>query len=43
MILEKMIIKQKLSYKIFEEKIPISRNLHTYLKTNNLKKSKFYI
>ena len=36
--LRKMLNKQKLSYKILEEKIPISRNLHTYLKTNNLKK-----
>ena len=39
--LRKMLNKQKLSYKILEEKIPISRNLHTYLKTNNLKKSNF--
>ena len=39
--LRKMLNKQKLSYKIFEEKIPISRNLHTYLKTNNLKKLNF--
>ena len=35
--LRKMIIKQKLSYKIFEEKIPISRNLNTYLKKTILK------
>ena len=39
--LEKMLNKQKLSYKIFEEKIPVSRNLNTYLKTNNLKKLNF--
>ena len=39
--LRKMLNKQKLSYKILEEKIPISRNLHTYLKTNNLKKSNY--
>ena len=39
--LRKMLNKQKLSYKILEEKIPISRNLHTYLRTNNLKKSNF--
>ena len=39
--LEKMINKQKLSYKIWEEQIPISRNLHNYLKKNNFKKSNF--
>ncbi len=39
--LEKMINRQKLSYKIFEKKIPISKNLHNYLKKNNLKKSNF--
>ena len=39
--LKKMLNKQKLSYKILEEKIPVSTNLHTYLKTNNLKKSNF--
>ena len=39
--LKKMLNKQKLSYKILEEKIPISKNLHNYLKTNNLKKSNF--
>ena len=39
--LKKMLNKQKLSYKIFEEKIPVSRNLNTYLKTNNLKKLNF--
>ena len=39
--LKKMLNKQKLSYKILEEKIPVSKNLHTYLKKNNLNKSKF--
>ena len=39
--LRKMLNKQKLSYKIFEEKIHVSRNLNTYLKTNNLKKLNF--
>ena len=39
--LRKMLNKQKLSYKILEEKIPVSRNLNTYLKTNNLKKLNF--
>ena len=39
--LEKMINKQRLSYKIWEEQIPISKNLHSYLKKNNLKKSNF--
>ena len=39
--LKKMLNRQKLSYKILEEKIPVSENLHTYLKTNNLKKSNF--
>ena len=39
--LEKMINRQKLSYKIFEKKIPISKNLNNYLKKNNLKKSNF--
>ena len=39
--LEKMLNKQKLSYKIWEEQIPISRNLHNYLKKNNFKKSNF--
>ena len=39
--LQKMINRQKLSYKILEEKIPVSKNLHNYLKTNNLKKSNF--
>ena len=39
--LEKMINKQKLSYKIWEDQIPISRNLHSYLKKCVLKKSNF--
>jgi thiamine-monophosphate kinase len=39
--LEKMINKQKLSYKIFEEKIPISKNLEIYLKKNDLTKLNF--
>ena len=39
--LEKMINRQKLSYKILEEKIPVSKNLHNYLKKNNLNKSNF--
>jgi thiamine-monophosphate kinase len=39
--LEKMLNKQKLSYKILEEQIPISKNLHNYLKKKNLKKSNF--
>ncbi len=39
--LKKMINKQKLSYQILEEKIPVSKNLNTYLKKNNLKKSNF--
>ena len=39
--LEKMINRQKLSYKIWEEQIPISKNLYSYLKKNNLKKSNF--
>ena len=36
-----MINKQKLSYKIWEDQIPISRNLHSYLKKSGLKKSNF--
>ena len=36
-----MINKQKLSYKIWEEQIPISKNLNSYLKMNNLKKLNF--
>ena len=39
--LEKMINKQKLSYKIWEEQIPISKNLHNYLKKANFKKTNF--
>ena len=39
--LEKMINKQKLSYKVFEDKIPISRKLFNLLKVNNFKKSQF--
>ena len=39
--LEKMINKQKLSYKILEEKIPISKNLEIYLKENDLTKLNF--
>ena len=39
--LKKMMNKQKLSYKILEEKIPISNNLLDYLKKNNFKKTDF--
>ena len=39
--LEKMINNQKLSYEIWEKKVPISRNLQNYLKMNNYKKSNF--
>ena len=39
--LEKMINRQKLSYKISEERIPISKYLYSYLKKNDLKKSVF--
>ena len=39
--LEKMINRQKLSYKILEKQIPISKNLHNYLKKNDFKKSNF--
>ncbi|MDB2494299.1 thiamine-phosphate kinase [Candidatus Pelagibacter bacterium] len=39
--LKKMMNRQKLSYKILEEKIPISNNLINYLKKNNLKKTDF--
>ena len=39
--LKKMMNKQKLSYKILEEKIPISNNLLKYLKKNNFKKTDF--
>ena len=37
--LKKMINNQKLSYEIWQEKVPISRNLQIYLKKNNYKKS----
>ena len=36
--LKKMINKQKLSYKIYEDKIPVSKNLHNYLIKNKFKK-----
>ena len=36
-----MINKQKLSYQLWEEKIPLSKHLLNYLKRNNLKKSNF--
>jgi len=39
--LEKMINSQKLSYEIWQEKVPISRNLQSYLRKNNYKKSNF--
>jgi thiamine-monophosphate kinase len=39
--LEKMINNQKLSYEIWQEKVPISRNLQSYLKKNNYKKTNF--
>ena len=39
--LAKMINKQKLSYELWEEKIPLSKHLLNYLKKNNLKKSNF--
>jgi thiamine-monophosphate kinase len=39
--LKKMINNQKLSYEIWEQKIPISRNLQNYIKNNNYKKSNF--
>ncbi|MDC0249837.1 thiamine-phosphate kinase [Candidatus Pelagibacter sp.] len=39
--LEKMINKQKLSYEIWDEQIPISKNLQSYLNKNDLKKSNF--
>ena len=39
--LAKMINKQKLSYQLWEEKIPLSKYLLNYLKKNNLKKSNF--
>ena len=39
--LKKMINKQKLSFKIYEDQIPISKNLHNYLIKNNFKKLDF--
>jgi thiamine-monophosphate kinase len=39
--LQKMINRQKLSYEIWEEKIPISKYLEIYLKKNDLKKSNY--
>ena len=39
--LKKMINKQKLSYKIYEDQIPISKNLYNYLIKNNFKKLDF--
>ena len=39
--LEKMINNQKISYEIWQEKVPISRNLQSYLRKNNYKKSNF--
>jgi thiamine-monophosphate kinase len=39
--LEKMINNQKLSYEIWQEKVPISRNLQSYLRKNSYKKSNF--
>jgi thiamine-monophosphate kinase len=39
--LEKMINNQKLSYEIWQEKIPISKNLQSYLRKNNYKKLNF--
>ena len=39
--LEKMINRQKLSYKIFVNKIPMSKTLLSYLKKNKLNKSRF--
>ena len=39
--LAKMINRQKLSYQLWEEKIPLSKHLLNYLKRNNLKKSNF--
>ena len=38
---KKMISNQRLSYEIWEEKVPISKNLQSYLKKNNYKKSNF--
>jgi len=39
--LKKMINNQKLSYEIWQEKVPISENLQSYLKKNNYKKTNF--
>ena len=39
--LQKMINKQKLSYKLYEEKIPISSKLSVYIKKNELNKFNF--
>ena len=39
--LAKMINRQKLSYQLWEEKIPLSKHLLNYLKKNNLKKLNF--
>jgi len=39
--LAKMINRQKLSYQLWEDKIPLSKHLLNYLKKNNLKKSNF--
>jgi thiamine-monophosphate kinase len=39
--LKKMINNQKLSYEIWEDKVPISKNLQNYIKNNNYKKSNF--
>ena len=39
--LAKMINRQKLSYQLWEEKIPLSKHLRNYLEKNNLKKSNF--
>ena len=39
--LDKMINMQNLSYKVYEDKIPISKTLLSFLKKNKLSKSKF--
>ena len=39
--LAKMINRQKLSYQLWEEKIPLSKHLLNYIEKNNLKKSNF--
>ena len=41
--LKKMINNQKLSYEIWEQKIPISRNLQNYIKNNNYKNQILYL